>query len=130
MSNKLRVPHLAINTKKLNETIAFYEALDFNEVGRDFSESSNRLRVVMESEIFILELFDRGEHKYSSATQSDSEGFYHIAFPVSSLRLYYDRLEELGVEFEREYTHRPSGHYMCFAKDPNGLVVELISENE
>ena len=130
MNKKLKYPHIAINTSKLDETIRFYELLDFTEVSRDYSESSKRLRVVMESEYFMLELFDRGaEHEYVSKPTLNSEGVYHIAFPVSSLQAYYDKLKANGVEFEREYTHRPSGHYMCFALDPNGLVIELISEN-
>ena len=126
--SKLKTPHIGINTIKIDKTLAFYDALGFKVVSKDYSESSNRDRYVVENDVFIIEIFHRFDEGYKEAPGGKAVGWYHLGLPVEVIKPFYEKLKALGAQFEREPQMRPSGHAICFAVDPNGIVVELISD--
>ena len=57
-------------------------------------------------------------------------GYGHIAITVDDLEQTLVRLEEQGLEPEREpYRVREGGSLLCFVRDPDGYRVELIDRS-
>jgi lactoylglutathione lyase len=73
-----------------------------------------------------LELtFNHDGRSYEAGT-----GYGHIAIGVEDLEGTLARLEQQGIEPEREpYRVREGGSLLCFVRDPDGYRVELIDRS-
>jgi len=57
-------------------------------------------------------------------------GYGHIALAVDDLGETLERLQEQGIEPEREpYRVREGGSLLCFVGDPDGYRIELIERS-
>ena len=57
-------------------------------------------------------------------------GYGHIALAVDDLAAALERLQEQGIEAEREpYRVREGGSLLCFVRDPDGYRIELIDRS-
>jgi len=119
--------HTCYRITDIDRSVAFYEALGFEEVGRiPIRDEATNLFMGLPGDGPRLELtynHDRSE-PYEVGT-----GYGHIAITADDLDGTLERLAELGIEPERPpYTVREGGSRICFVRDPDGYRIELIEK--
>jgi lactoylglutathione lyase len=131
-------------------SIAFYEALGFNEIGRipilrtvtsaaegarpDAEPAAQRV----EATNIFMGLPDDGPSPRLELTHNHGRsepyeigtGYGHIAITAPDLDSTLGRLKDLGIEPERPpYTVREGGSRLCFVRDPDGYRIEIIERD-
>jgi lactoylglutathione lyase len=118
--------HTCYRITDIDRSVAFYEALGFEEVGR-LPIRDEAINVFMnqpgDGESPRLELtYNIGVDSYDIGS-----GYGHIAITADDLDQTLSRLKEQGIEPERPpYAVREGGNRLCFVKDPDGYRVEII----
>jgi lactoylglutathione lyase len=119
--------HTCYRILDIDRSVAFYEALGFNEVGR--------LPIRDEAINVFMGLPDDGpeprlELTYNVGRTEPYEvgtGYGHIAITTPELDGTLERLAAQGIEPERApYTVRDGGPRLCFVRDPDEYRIELI----
>jgi lactoylglutathione lyase len=107
-----------------DRSVAFYEKLGFEEVGRlPIRDEAINIFMGLPGDGARLELtYNFGVDSYDLGT-----GYNHIALAIDDLDGALERLAAEGVEPEKPpYTVREGGSRLCFVRDPDGYRVELI----
>jgi lactoylglutathione lyase len=118
--------HTCYRITDVDRSVAFYEALGFEEKGR-VPIREEAINVFMglpdDGPEPRLELtYNLGVDSYEIGT-----GYGHIAITTGDLDSTLERLKAQGIEPERPpYTIRDGGNRLCFVRDPDGYRVELI----
>lgn len=122
--------HTCYRILEIDRSVAFYEALGFEEVAR-MGIRDEAINVFMnipgDGDSPRLELtYNIGrEEPYEIGT-----GYGHIAIAAEDLDATLARLAEQGIEPERApYTVREGGSRLCFVRDPDGYRIELIERS-
>ncbi len=119
--------HTCYRILDIDRSVAFYEALGFNEIGR--------LPIRDEATNVFMGLPDDGPEPRLELTCNHGvtepyeigTGYGHIAITTPDLDGTLSRLGEQGIEPERPpYTVRDGGPRLCFVRDPDGYRIELI----
>ncbi len=119
--------HTCYRIFEIDRSVAFYEALGFEEKGR--------IPIREEAINVFMGLPDDGaeprlELTYNFGQDQPYEvgtGYGHIAITTSDLDSTLSALSAQGIEPERPpYTIRDGGSRLCFVRDPDGYRVELI----
>jgi lactoylglutathione lyase len=116
--------HTCYRIGEIDRSVAFYEALGMQEVGRvPIREEAINVFMGFPDDGARLELtYNHGVDSYELGT-----GYNHIAITVDNLDEVLPQLAEQGIEPERPpYTVREGGSRLCFVRDPDGYRVELI----
>jgi lactoylglutathione lyase len=118
--------HTCYRIGDIDRSVAFYNALGFEEVGR-LPIRDEAVNVFMnipgDGDMPKLELtYNHGVSAYELGT-----GYNHIAITSPDLDATLERLAEQGIEPEKPpYTVREGGSRLCFVRDPDGYRIELI----
>jgi len=110
---------------------AFYEALGL-EFRRDMDivrdgelEATNYFFGVPGEDVELELTFNHDGRSYELGT-----AYGHVAYAVDDLGATLERLQEQGIEPEREpYRVREGGSLICFVRDPDGYRIELIDRS-
>jgi len=109
----------------------FYEALGLEfrremDIVRDGEKEATNYFFGVAGQDEELELtFNHDGRAYDLGT-----GYGHIALAVDDLGETLERLQEQGIEPEREpYRVREGGSLLCFVGDPDGYRIELIERS-
>ncbi len=116
--------HTCYRIGDIDRSVAFYEALGFEERGRKpIRDEAINVFMGLPGDGDRLELtYNHGVSEYTHGT-----GYNHIAITVEDLDAQLARLAEHGVEPERPpYRIREGGSRICFVRDPDGYRIELI----
>jgi lactoylglutathione lyase len=122
--------HTCYRITDIDRSVAFYEALGFEEVRRMpiRDEATNVFMNLPDDEgPPRLELtFNHGQTEpYDLGT-----GYGHIAITTGDLDGMLARLGDLGIEPERPpYTVREGGNRLCFVRDPDGYRIEILERS-
>ncbi len=142
MSDKIvKVRHAGVSVSIMERSLCFYEGfLGFSRqrrlrrqgeyisrlTGTDNADIDIAILTSLQGEFLELLCFSEkssGEiHRRPLATP----GRAHIAVTVDGLNALYFRGLELGVEFITPPIHSPDGVLVCFCRDPDGLLIELV----
>ncbi|MGI8750121.1 MAG: VOC family protein [Thermoleophilaceae bacterium] len=118
--------HTCYRIGDIDNSVAFYEKLGFEEVGR-FPIGDEAINVFMglPSDGARLELtYNHGVDSYEMGT-----GYNHIAVTVDDLDDTLEVLAGQGIEPEKPpYSVREGGSRLCFVRDPDGYRIELIEK--
>jgi lactoylglutathione lyase len=120
--------HTCYRITDIDRSVAFYEALGFQEVGR-LPIKDEAVNVFMnqpgDGDMPRLELtYNYGVDSYEIGT-----GYGHIAITAKDLDDTLARLAEQGIEPEKPpYSVREGGSRLCFVRDPDGYRIELIEQ--
>jgi lactoylglutathione lyase len=118
--------HTSYRITDIDRSVAFYNALGFNEIGR-IPIRDEAVNVFMglpdDGPEPRLELtYNIGVDSYDLGT-----GYGHIAITTADLDRALANLKQQGIEPERPpYAIREGGNRLCFVRDPDGYRVELI----
>ena len=119
--------HTCYRIGDIDRSVAFYEKLGFEEVGR-FPIRDEAINVFMglPGDGARLELtYNHGVDSYELGT-----GYNHIASTVGDLDGRLEALAKLGIEPEKPpYSVREGGSRLCFVRDPDGYRIELIERS-
>lgn len=121
-----RLIHTCYRIGDIDRSVAFYEALGFEETGR-IPIRDEAINVFMnlpgDGESPRLELtWNIGVDSYEIGT-----GYGHIAITTADLDGTLEALAEKGIEPEKPpYSIREGGSRLCFVRDPDGYRIELI----
>jgi lactoylglutathione lyase len=119
--------HTCYRILEIDRSVAFYEALGFNEVGR--------LPIRQEAINVFMGLPDDGPEPRLELTYNVGRdepydvgsGYGHIAITTAELDGTLERLAAQGIEPEgAPYMVREGGPRLCFVRDPDGYRIELI----
>ena len=118
--------HTCYRITDVDRSVAFYEALGFDEVRRTpiREEAINVfMNLPEDGDEPRLELtYNFGVDSYELGT-----GYGHIAITTSDLDGTLARLADQGIEPERPpYTVREGGPRLCFVRDPDGYLIEIL----
>ena len=122
--------HTCYRIGEIDRSVAFYNALGFEEVGR-MPIRDEAINVFMnipgDGDMPRLELtYNFGVDSYELGT-----GYNHIAMAAGNLDETLARLAEQGIEPERPpYSVREGGSRLCFVRDPDGYRIELIERDD
>ena len=116
--------HTCYRIGDIDRSVAFYNALGFEEVGRfDLRDGATNVFMGLPDDGARLELtYNPGVDSYDLGT-----GYNHIAVTADDLDGALGRLSQQGIEPEKPpYTVREGGNRLCFVRDPDGYRIELI----
>jgi lactoylglutathione lyase len=119
--------HTCYRILDIDRSVAFYEALGFQEMRRapireeavnvfmGLPEDGDEPRLELTHNFGVTEPYEIGT------------GYGHIAITTADLDSTLSQLVQQGIEPERApYTIREGGNRLCFVRDPDGYRVELI----
>lgn len=121
-----RLIHTCYRIGEIDRSVAFYEALGFEEIGR-MPIGDEAVNIFMnlpgDGDSPRLELtYNFGVDSYEIGT-----GYGHIAITTPDLDGTLSALAEKGIEPEKPpYSVREGGSRLCFVRDPDGYRIELI----
>jgi lactoylglutathione lyase len=116
--------HTCYRIGEIDRSVAFYQALGFEEVGRlPIRDEAINVFMGLPGDGPRLELtYNFGVDSYELGT-----GYNHVAVTVDDLDATLARLEDEGIQPEKPpYTVSDNGPRLCFVRDPDGYRVELI----
>jgi lactoylglutathione lyase len=118
--------HTCYRIGDIDRSVAFYEKLGFEEVGRmPIRDEAINVYMGIPGDGARLELtYNHGVDSYELGT-----GYNHIAVLAEDLDGTLERLAGEGIEPEKPpYTVRENGPRLCFVRDPDGYRIELIEK--
>ena len=122
--------HTCYRITDIDQSVAFYQALGFQETGR--------LPIRDEAINVFMGLPEDGPEPRLELTfnigRTDpyeiGTGYGHIAITTGDLDSALNRLAEQGIEPERPpYSVREGGSRLCFVRDPDGYRIEIIERS-
>jgi lactoylglutathione lyase len=123
----LELIHTCYRIGEIDRSVAFYEALGFEEMGRHpIRDEAINVFMGLPDDGARLELtYNHGVDSYELGT-----GYNHIAITTSDLDATLASLAEQGIEPEKPpYTVREGGSRICFVRDPDQYRVEIIERD-
>ena len=122
----LELIHTCYRIGDIDRSVAFYEALGFEERSRKpIRDEATNVFMGLPGDGDRLELtYNHGVSDYTQGT-----GYNHIAITVSDIDETLASLAEQGIEPEKPpYSVREGGSLLCFVRDPDGYRVEIIQK--
>jgi lactoylglutathione lyase len=119
--------HTCYRIGDIDRSVAFYEALGFEEVGRlPIRDEAINVFMGLPGDGPRLELtYNHGVDSYELGT-----GYNHVAITAEDLDGTLAKLADQGIEPEKPpYTVSDGGSRLCFVRDPDGYRIELIERN-
>jgi lactoylglutathione lyase len=119
--------HTCYRILEIDRSVAFYEALGFNEI--------RRMPIRDEAVNVFMNLPEDGDEPRLELTYNVGRtdpyeigtGYGHIAITTGDLDSTLAELGQQGITPEKPpYTVRAGGSRICFVRDPDGYRIELI----
>lgn len=130
----LKIEHLGIAVKNLEEAITTYEQLLNTPCYKTETVESEGVNTAFfktgDSKIELLEA-TRSESPISKFIEKKGEGIHHIAFEVENIHAEMKRLAALGLTLLNEQPKKGADNKLiCFLhpKGTNGVLIELCQE--
>ena len=119
--------HTCYRIGDIDRSVAFYEALGFEELGRlPIRDEAINVFMGLPGDGARLEL----THNFGVESYDLGTGYNHIALVVDGLDDTLSTLSGKGIEPEKPpYTVREGGSRLCFVRDPDGYRIELIERD-
>jgi len=123
----VELAHTCYRIGDIERSVAFYEALGFEELGRmPIRDEAINVFMGLPGDGPRLELtYNHGVESYELGS-----GYNHIALTIDDLDATLGRLADHGIDPEKPpYRVREGGSRLCFVRDPDGYRIELIERD-
>ncbi len=123
----MELAHTCYRIGDIERSVAFYEALGFEELGRmPIRDEAINVFMGLPGDGPRLELtYNHGVESYELGS-----GYNHIALTIDDLDATLGRLADHGIDPEKPpYRVREGGSRLCFVRDPDGYRIELIERD-
>lgn len=123
----MELAHTCYRIGDIERSVAFYEALGFEELGRmPIRDEAINVFMGLPGDGPRLELtYNHGVDSYELGS-----GYNHIALTIDDLDATLGRLADHGIDPEKPpYRVREGGSRLCFVRDPDGYRIELIERD-
>lgn len=130
MNPNLSLDHVAITVQDMDRAVTFYrDVLGFEVHGQLVLDDGTFKLVYLQAGTGRIELFAFAEEGRRSDTQNRNQdlGFKHLAFSVDDVDAVAERLKAHDVLFTVEPLDAPGGVRLAFFRDPDGNLLELVS---
>jgi LAO/AO transport system kinase len=133
-SPHIRIDHLGIAVKSLQEALGFYESLGLHAASRE-SVAAEKVLVAMlpagESRLELLEP-SAPDSPIAKFLEKRGPGLHHVALRVPDLNAALERLRASGARLLNEPRPGAGGHLYVFIHPAStgGVLMELIQESE
>jgi LAO/AO transport system kinase len=130
----IRIDHLGIAVKSLQEALGFYESLGLQAASRE-SVAAEKVLVAMlpagESRLELLEP-SAPDSPIAKFLEKRGPGLHHVALRVPDLNAAVERLRASGARLLNEPRPGAGGHLYVFIHPAStgGVLMELIQESE
>ena len=130
------IHHVAITASNFENSLEFYQKLGFHVLANRHIADKQKKIALLQLNNFKLELFwyedfiDQPEHRDTIGNNVKEVGAKHFAIRVDSLEETRNRLKKHGIEFASEPTPADTGYQFCFIKDPDGIWIEYVQDDE
>lgn len=121
--------HIAVNTKNIDESIAFYrDIMGFKQASRAVFDALDLVYMQIGDDCYI-ELFDLRGSVIDQTAPEKQAGLRHIAFDVDDVAAWNAFLKEKKIPFVQEITEMLEiNKRAILISDPNGVVIELCED--
>lgn len=129
----LKIHHVALTVRDMNETIAWYEKFFDAKVIERYSKHGLEIAHIEFGDVRV-ELFAGEEVRplpeYRETVQDDIRviGTKHVCLETNDLDALVKTLGERGAEFATKPDAAGFGGHYVFIKDPNGILIELYQK--
>lgn len=131
----MRIGHIGISVSNLKRSIAFYKK-HFGLVCEEKYHIENKGMTIalLKKGDFILELFEFKKFKplpkYRRTLDSDLKtlGVKHFSVEVDDILKTFKKFKKTKVSFEKELQTFNNGARYFFIKDPDGILIEIMSK--
>jgi LAO/AO transport system kinase len=130
----IRIDHLGIAVKNLQESLAFYEGLGLRAAQRE-TVAEEKVNVALlpagESRLELLEAA-APDSPIAKFLEERGPGLHHVALRVPDLTAAVERLRASGAALLNEPRRGAGGHLYVFVHPASagGVLMELIEESE
>ena len=132
----LKPLHLGISVPDMDESIAWYaDILGFSLISDKYMEPIKARVAFLKHDDFSIELFEIAgamplpEERREPNLDIQTHGTKHLAFAVSEIRAFVDRLKEKNVDIAMDI-FPVKEDLVCFIRDNSGNLIELIQTTE
>ncbi len=131
----LKFDHVALSVTNVDESVKFYEKLEFSLSQRWDDPHGNLSIVLMKNSNMILEMFCYKNFKalpeYRQELSSDLEviGTKHFGLCVEDINVAAKTLSEKEICINPKIAQGRLGRDYFFIKDPDGVLIEIIQEH-
>lgn len=124
--------HIALSVSDIDTSVAFYKKLGFQSTERhDFEEDGFSMQWLQLGDV-ILELFYFDGHQplpeFAKDTGTDLSvlGTKHFALRTKNIDEMYSLFQKEGIEIAKPLKTGRLGFKLCFIKDPDGILIEIV----
>ncbi len=121
--------HIALKTRNLEASIAFYNAIGFPEMLR-LNDKSGAPWIVYHrvNDNLYLELFPGGKDEKVPAESSGATGLFHLCLTVSDADAAEAKLNKAGIKLSRPRNTKRGidGNRGMWIEDPDGNRIEIM----
>jgi len=128
----MRIHHIAISVKNLEESVKFYtDNFGFIKINSFTKPHWNGNAVILELDGTQLEIFQFNDAKESLDDTSNLRvlGLKHIAIEVDSVAKKYKELKDKNLDIDKPIKGTTYA-WFCFLRDSDGLSIELYEGNK
>lgn len=116
--------HCMIRVKNVELTLQFYELLGLKLLRKKDYPSGKYTLYFLATEPGAPEI--ELTHNWDDRTYESGSNFGHLAYQVENIYQTCKTLQASGITIQRP----PRDGFMAFVKDPNGISIELLQQNE
>ena len=132
----MKIGHVGISISSLTKSIAFYGKYFGLVCEEKYTiEEKGMTIALLKRGDFVLELFEFKDSKplpkYREKLNSDLKtiGVKHFSVEVEDVFEIFDKFKKAGVPFETELQKFNNGSHYFFIKDPDGILIEIMSKS-
>ena len=130
----IRIDHLGIAVKSLQEALGFYESLGLHAASRENVAAEKVLVAMLPAGESRLELLEPSapDSPIAKFLEKRGPGLHHVALRVPDLNAAVERLRASGARLLNEPRTGAGGHLYVFIHPAStgGVLMELIQESE
>ena len=120
------IGHVGFTVSNMETALDFYvNKLGFEVIREEHRAVQNDIKLEVQLENCMLEIFGKKEPQPNAATKPTHCGMWHLCFHAPELEKTIAELNALGIATDPIMVNASNGKRIAFFYDPDGLPLEL-----